>query len=351
MAPAHHTLKRRSGTAGRVTGLLAAALGLSATVAAPNGGAPAAWDLVRIHTADTPGQATDIEVVDPVAYVADGDGGLAILDLTTPATPTVLGGLPLGGYIGDVNVYGSRMYLADDYAADSGRVHIVDISQVGAPALMGTYTTTGRALGVWASAGYALVANNDNGLLILDVSQAANPHAVGGYDTPGRAMSVQTVGSLVYVADGTDGLQIIDVSSPASPTVVGTYPSGDFTIALQVAGDRAYLADGDAGLQILDVSQPASPTLLGALDTPGDVVGVFVEGDTAYLADYGGGVRVVDVSVPAAPTLMGHYQPGGSVTHVQPVGDVIFVAGGSAGVHVLRFGSVYRLFVPWVGRP
>ena len=60
-------------------------------------------------------------------------------------------------------------------------------------------------------------------LTAADVSILAPslPALVGSYDTSGYALGVTVSGTLAYVADGDSGLQIIDVSNPAAPALRG----------------------------------------------------------------------------------------------------------------------------------
>ena len=48
-----------------------------------------------------------------VAYVADDDAGLQIIDVSNPASPVRLGGYDTSGYAWGVAVAGNRIYVAD----------------------------------------------------------------------------------------------------------------------------------------------------------------------------------------------------------------------------------------------
>jgi hypothetical protein len=185
-------------------------------------------------------------VVGDLAYVADGLGGLRILDVSNPAIPVELGALYTPGEALDVAVVGDLAYVAD-------------------------------GLG---------------GLRILDVSTPAFPAELGALDTPGYAFDVEVVGDLAYVADGRSGLRILDVSNPAFPVELGALDTPDVAWGVAVVGDLAYVADGYSGLRIVDVSNPAFPVEPGALDTPGRARDVEVVGDLAYVA--GSGLRIFD---------------------------------------------------------
>jgi len=106
---------------------------------------------------------------------------------------------------------GSKAYVA---AGQSG-LQIIDVSNPSNPVIMGSVDTPGSALGVSLSAdgSKAYVADESSGLQIIDVSNPVNLVIMGSVDTPGSALGVSqsSDGSKTYVADGYLGLQIIDI--------------------------------------------------------------------------------------------------------------------------------------------
>jgi hypothetical protein len=114
------------------------------------------------------GSASDVKVVGNYAYVALLYGGLAVLDVSHPANPVVVGGY------------------------DAGR----------------------DAYGVEVAGNYAYVAEWDAGLQVIDVSNPTNCVRVGGCSTVGPAIRVAVVGNYAYVVAYGFGLHVIDVSNP-----------------------------------------------------------------------------------------------------------------------------------------
>ena len=215
------------------------------------------------------------EPIDPATLTA------ADVSVLAPSLPALVGSYDTSGYAYGVAVSGTLAYVAD---GDSG-LQIIDVSNPAAPTLRGTYNTSGYAYGVAVSGTLAYVADDDSGLQIIDVSNPAAPTLRGTYDTSGYAWGVAVSGTLAYVADDDSGLQIIDVSNPAAPTLRGTYDTSGYACGVAVSGTLAYVADDDSGLQIIDVSNPSAPTLRGTYDTSGYAEGVAVSGTLAYVAD------------------------------------------------------------------
>ncbi|HHT9127081.1 MAG TPA: hypothetical protein ACFYD6_14890, partial [Candidatus Brocadiia bacterium] len=247
--------------------------------------------------------------------MADQGGGLQIIDVTDPASSTLLGSYYTPGvFARDVYVLGNVAYVAD---GGSG-LQIIDVANPSAPTLLGSYNANGGAQSVCVSGSTAYVAGDD--LQIINVSNPSSPTLLGSYDTPGYAWGVYVLGSTAYVAvtDFVDlsGLQIINVTDPASPTLLGSYNTPDvWASAVYVSGTTAYVTGGrywGGKLDIIDVSNPASPLLLGRFEGLTDMAwDVYVSGRTAYVAINGawghGGVDIIDVSNPQNPSLLGSY--------------------------------------------
>jgi len=162
-------------------------------------------DPVEVGSYDTPGYARDVAVAEGRAYVADGNGGLRVVDVSVPSNPWEAAFYDTPGYAEDVTIAGGYAYLVD-----------------------------------W------------DGLQVVDVTLPSNPVGVISYETPGNANGVAVDGSLVYVAEGGGGetVRVIDVSVPSNPTQVGFCHTRE-AFGVAVAGGYAYVADGSGGLLVL----------------------------------------------------------------------------------------------------
>ena len=280
---------------------------------------------------DTSGYAWGVQVVGNYAYVADGDSGLQIIDISSPTTPTLKGNYDTPDRALDVQVVGNYAYVADDYKG----LQIIDISDPTTPTLKGNYDTSGYTLGVQVVGNYAYVADGDSGLQIIDISNPTIPTLKGNYDTSGYAISVQVVGKYAYVADYKSGLQIIDISNPTNPTLKGNYDTLGTAWDVQVMGNYAYVADDESGLQIIDISNPTTPTLKSYYDTSGYAWGVKVVSNYAYVADLYSGLQIIDISNPTTPTLKGNYDKSGNGWGLQVIGNYAYIANGYSGLQII----------------
>jgi hypothetical protein len=289
-----------------------------------------------IGSVDTPGDAYGLTVADNRAYVADGGGGLQVIDIGNPANPQIIGSVDTPGTAWGVTVMGSRAYVADG----SGGLQVIDVSNPASPQIIGSANMLpGFAYGITVMGGRAYVANYVTGLLVVDISNPASPQVIGSVDTPGYATGVTLAGSTAYVADGDNGLHVIDISDPANPQIIGSVDTPGTAWGVTVVGDRAYVTDGYSGLQVINISNPASPQIIGSVDTPGEAWGVTVAGDRAYVADYGSGLQVIDVSNPVNPQVTGWLDTPGHAYALTLVGSTAYVADGDNGLQVINISD------------
>jgi hypothetical protein len=280
---------------------------------------------------DTSDHAVGVQVVGNYAYVADGDTGLQIIDISNPEAPTIKGNYDTSGSAYGVQVVGNYAYVADD----SSGLQIIDISNPTTLTLKGNYDTSGEAQTVQVVGNYAYVVDRHSGLKIIDISNPITPTLKGNYDTYTYAFGVYVVDNYAYVANGYSGLQIIDISNPTTPTLKGNYNTPYYAHRVQVVGNYAYVADGISGLQIIDISNPTTPTLKGNYNTPDYAWGVQVVGNYAYVTDGYSGLQIIDISNPEAPTLKGNYDTSGYAHTVQVVGNYAYVADNESGLQII----------------
>jgi hypothetical protein len=301
--------------------------------------------------AQTSGRATGIAIRDDLAYVADGEAGLRIFDVSDPTRPRPLG-------VADTDGTAQRVAVSDDYAyiADftSGLV-VFDVSDATAPMRVGGVDTDGRAEDVVVLGPLAYIADAWNGLVVVDVSEPALPIEIGQVDTPGAAKQLVVFASHAYVAAGT-GLQIIDVSNPAVPVIVASLvePGGSWRGVVRhgnrICASIAYSSYHDfyGALRIVDVSNPAAPfdiePFYRLTNSP---TSIDVIGDYAFVGS-GLGVLVVDLTDPAEPRFVSDIRTGGSVTQIEAREQHVFVSLFSEGMVTLDRSS-FRV-PPLLGR-
>lgn len=246
----------------------------------------------------------DVELDGNLAYVF-GVGGMAIFDLSDPATPVELGRYePIG------HPY-NRFYrgaVSGNVACGGGRgdlLTIIDVSVPSQPSALAFHGTTGQSYeGAEIQGNYIYACRHSAGLEILDITTPAAPFTAGIIKTLVNAWDVALSGTTAYVADGMGGLAVIDVSVPTAPALIMSLPTSGLAVDVTVEGDVAAVSVGSAGLDVFDISNPLAPVLLSNINTSGLAITADVVGNLVYVADWDD-VETFDLTNPAVPVPLG----------------------------------------------
>jgi hypothetical protein len=315
----------------------------------------------KVGCVTLPGTIRGIALLPPsyhYAYVADGEGGLQVVDVSSPTTPKSAGFYYTTNQIWAtaISIFGGRAYVADEIDG----LQIFDLSNPTIPAMLSsTNVGGGEAIVVKGSVnGVFGYVSTGGSLCIVDVSNPLSPVLRGQTSIyGGSAESLALSGNYVYAAALNGNLEIIDVSNTNAPLDVGHAPGISYVSAvtsangyiyaisqlqydgfyifspsgssltllgqktgvtstgynLLVSGTKAYAAGGLAGLEIVDVSNPYGPSLTttftdsGLFTTPYYMA---VSGNTLCSAN--GDFKVFDVTQPANINLVGQLSIGGS---------------------------------------
>jgi hypothetical protein len=254
-------------------GVVSARSAGTTTILAANGGqearATVTVEVFRprpVGAIDTPGFAHRVRVQGTFAYVADGRGGLQVVDVADPASPRIVGSLAMADAL-DVDVRGNVAY----------------------------------------------VAAGPDGLVVADVSDPTRPVTLstlaGGFTAGSPAHAIRVDGTIAYVAGGTGGLHLVDVTDPARPARASRIEIDQGATAIDVFETTAVVGTVLGGLRVLDVTNPASPTLAGAVRvgaTP--VTHVKLSGAIGYVSmRHELGLFAVDIRDRANPAVLGEF--------------------------------------------
>jgi hypothetical protein len=285
--------------------------------------------LARLRLGD---MVRTIRLSGTLAYVAAGSAGLYIIDIANPAAPAIVSQLNTSGTSFGLALTAGRAYLADGEAG----LHIVDVSNPAAPAILGTCNTAGRAFGVAIRGnGVAYVADEVPGIQVVRITIEDNPIVLRTLAVPGRAFDVIVSGNVAYAAIGAGGLQVLNAATAATPTLglqIDT-PGSAFRIAQN--GTRLFIADNDGGLQMFNLADPLTPSLTGSHASDDSAYDISTDGTTAVIADLRAGVRLANVANPASPTTLGSYETATDTHEVASNGSIAAVADGTRGVKVI----------------
>jgi hypothetical protein len=275
------------------------------------------------------------------AYLGCGrDGIFCPINISNPSSPT---GPPYRvttrGIASDIVVAQDTAYVADGYGG-----HLtVDIRDGVEPAILDSIRMGDVCYDAILSGGNVYVGAGKVGVKIFDTA-VLNPNSplkripqAGQFDTQGEARGIKKIGSLMYVADGSAGLAILNVSNPVQPVRIGGYSAGgDTTYQVDVSGSYAVLASGGDGLRIVDISGSIFEAAASPVATHGRATDVQIVGTRAYVAN-STGVHVYSLSdLPASVSLVDSMIPPAGLhldlRALEVSGDTVFAANGKYGI-------------------
>jgi len=281
---------------------------------------------------DTPDQSFGVVVSGSYAYVADFEGGLHIIDITIPSSPSIVGSL---NSVRPVNLVINKYA----YVTDITGIKVVDISDPTSPFIIGSLISPSGAgaYDLVISGNYAYVTSRET-LLVVDISDPTSPHVVGSISTPDSMLSIVLKDNYAYVANRFEGLKVIDISDPTSPFIAGHIATtGGDSYAVAISGDYVYVSD-QAGIKVVDISDPTLPTIVRSITIPEFPFTSFpydiaISGNYAYVACYTN-LKVIDITNPLLPSVVSSVETPGDAYGVTTSGQYVYVADVSNGLSI-----------------
>ena len=235
---------------------------------------------------------------DSVVYIAAGGFGVSVVDATDPENPEVTATNLAMKPAKSFDIMGNFLFTAiGEYG-----FKVSDISYPTQPDIRGETITPGFAQGVTVSpdSNFLLIACGEMGFAVFDISELQNGWGTypifGWVDTPGYAEDVAAHPDLpyVFIASGTGGLLIADYSDSGNVKIVGSFSTGGYAKEVVYKSGKAYVTTELRGLQIIDVSNINSPSRIGTVETS-YALGVAVDDKYIYVADENEGLIIISI--------------------------------------------------------
>ncbi len=191
---------------------------------------------------------------------------LQIADISSRSAPRIVG--EIGTNTTDPNalvVSGNYAYITSmNGRSDSSVLQVFDISTPASPTLVGSTLIgdTAAPRAVYVSGNYAYVAAAN--LQVFNISNPSNPVFVRSVPLSWLGQGIYGTAQYLYVTTlaASGSLDILDLTNPANPTSVGTLAIGSYVNSVAVENGIAYVGSpGDGKLLVIDVTSPASPRL------------------------------------------------------------------------------------------
>jgi hypothetical protein len=325
------------------------------------------------------GMAKDVAANEGYLYIADGDSGISIINISRPTNTTEVGFYETPGLFNRLSVSGPYCYIV----GDGSGLQIINISDISNPIKEASIDTFTSIKDVAISDSNAYLTDFNSGLSIINISNPQNPFQVGNYYLGSHMypLSVEIKNDFAYMTWFEfmgNGLEIINISNPSSPYLVSIFGipnagvseislSNDYAFILiaggfeiinifdpynpyqvnqwpgppnsyeiDVCGNYAFLAWGSFGLRIINISNPGNLFEEGYYITPGNASNIAVKGNYAYVADSDSGLRILNVSDPGYPFEEGYYKTKDKVVDVKLSNPYICLIDQQNGLYILQ---------------
>jgi hypothetical protein len=316
-------------------------------------------------------QGTQLTLSESLAFAANADASLRVIDIADASRP---------------RVPGRYQWLADDptcdrpcgrsatahgytYLTTDAGIEVLDLTSPAAPRRVALVAETALASDLAIRGDYAFVVGTGSGLVVLDLTQPASPTVVAdlalpiawyqywplpNYVSPSTPQRIILDAGIAYISSGRAGVAAVSVAEPRAPRLLSSLPipnawavgvaaaNGQVWTGSRVWQDYAGTPPGQTpptwrgpSLWAIGALDPASPCLAGSYDDYipeselpdlGATGALVVRGQTAFLSLGRRGLAAVDLTDPAAMTAVGWWQPdGASVTDVAAAGDLLYV--------------------------
>jgi hypothetical protein len=226
---------------------------------------------------------TSVRVVGKYAYILYSNNNLAIYDVSSPASASLVSSTQIASFTTAKGMAISGKYLYVVGGGATGKLQIVDITNPNLPTmpmgLAGFATSGNTPIGVTVRGKYAYVTNNigatgGGAFQIFDISNPITPvqkTSGAGIALGGNTNSGYLEGKYLYFPNGST-LYAYDIDNPTSPTLYSSTVAIGGSVALQdadVVSGRYIYASTASSINVANIANPTSATAVGSIATGG----------------------------------------------------------------------------------
>lgn len=282
--------------------------------------------------------------------ISDVTTNLNAVDITTPASPTLLSQYNIGAraYQIDVNGDNTRAFLAT--ALSGNELRVLNISNLSSISAFGGYNETGNVAvnGVLYDStanliyGTTTIATKELAVYQPSYTNWNSPSLQATLDITGsmNMIKIIKVGSYIYgirSVAGTNNLIVMNVSNPLSPSYITQFSVDGIPTDITHYNNHLFISSTDdtREITVVDISNPLIPVYAGFYNAPNAT-------DTASIANFGASrvylgrvgnatdaeVLILDITTPATPSLLGSYNTpsNNTVNGIEKISNNLFLA-------------------------
>lgn len=272
------------------------------------------------------------------AFLADGEKGLEIINISDASSPVLTYNYNTGGNVREVlidtvdnNIYA---FLSDEIKG----LFILNISNPENPYLDTNILYSGGVNSVEIKGDYLFVALISGTVRVLNIDNIqSSVFEVFTYTPKNTVKHIEVSGNTAFFVEPITGLEIVDITNPSSPVFLTTFKSPGNCYDIKIANDIAYIADGLSGVTVISVANPSQPYFIRTTDLKTDVRSLDYSPNFLFAAEYNDGVEVMNLFNPTKPDPFAYYEPDGFCYCVDYFKAKVLVANGNKGLLILRY--------------
>lgn len=287
------------------------------------------------------------------AYVVRNDGtpDFLIINISNPASPTLVGSLSLAGVPTNIAVSGNYAYVTN--TSDTAEMQIIDVTTPTTPVLRSSFNAAGASdgTGVYVSGSFAYLtrkANSaNNEFVIINVATPTSPTRVSWLNLNVNMNEVYVYGLTVYIVTDSDTQEVIELSNLLGLLTIATsinLPGTENATTIDGYDARLFVGQGS---KLHSIDGGLINSVSGTVTLSGTINDVAINSARTY-AFVGtnapaGEFQVVSIANLAAPVFVKGVDVAGATTTISGVAyntglDVVPAVGDSDTQEVTVFG-------------
>lgn len=272
-----------------------------------------------------------LELYEDYALVAGSNSPVLFVDVSDPANPQPAYELSAPGHVCDIEIKDNLAFLAE---SDFG-LQIVDLSNPLAPVTVGNYETEEGFYSVDVQNQYAFLSGP--GIYVIDINNSSNPTLMDSLLLY-QSNHIAVEGNYIYAVHYGWEVAYLDSYELRNDTTLIFHHSmnlNSVASAVEVDGQNLIVALWSGLVKIFDLS--LYPNEISRYASDYGFNDIFVEGDVIYAADWGGGIKIINIRDPLNPSSMAEYDLVASAMNVREANGMIYVVDTDSRFTILEY--------------
>ena len=310
------------------------------TTTAPVSAALITFKITEVNEISSGSNICDLEILGDVLFSLDMQSGLETYDISEPSYPKFLGTCVDSYSYGHAVILDGTRNLA--YVADyEDGLEIVNITDPSELLIISSYWDNPNSV-TWPGStdidymdGIIYLASQDNGLQIINVSDPLNPSKIEEYYNQNSVSRVDVSDHYIFINEVGKGLTILDRHNPT--IVMNSWDLQNSVQEVVLKDELLYLACSDSEIVILDFQNVSNLFKIGSFGIKGEATDILItEENIAYVVMWDHGLEIFNISTTLDTVKIGEFDDGGNSLNVLVLEEYLFVAEYQGGLEILK---------------